>query len=93
MHACKMCRVANGSFCTCGQSPSLLKFLLCRYKWGATPPEGHQCRIEEPLEGDVNSRKQQLRQQPFETVTDLLPDQIMYTVTDEDLSARLQRSF
>ncbi|KAK9901254.1 hypothetical protein WJX75_002645 [Coccomyxa subellipsoidea] len=64
-----------------------------RYKWGATPPEGHQCRIEEPLEGDVNGRKQKLRQQPFETVRDLLPDQIMYTVTDEDLSARLQRSF
>ena len=70
-----------------------IEFLLCRYKWGATPPEGHQCRIEEPLEGDVNGRKQQLRQQPFETVRDLLPDQIMYTVTDEDLSARLQRSF
>ncbi|KAK9901354.1 hypothetical protein WJX75_008200 [Coccomyxa subellipsoidea] len=66
-----------------------------RYKWGATASDELQCKIELPLEGEPSKGKR-LRQQPFETVRDLLPSLMRYTVNEADLDAtvrRMQRMF
>jgi hypothetical protein len=68
---------------------------VSRYKWGATASDELQCKIELPLEGEPSKGKR-LRQQPFETVRDLLPSLMRYTVNEADLDAtvrRMQRMF